>query len=507
MKALFHILGIVIISQSIVFSQSPNWTNYTMRNASYPEGSYLTGFISETNVNGNDPGELLQKISGYAKDQLVENILVEIKSISTLNIHNVNTVTQEEFQKNSTSFSNATIAGLKTETYYDQKKKIGFAFSFAKKSEVKNHYENEISTLLDKCNTNFELASSHKDQNNNQGALKMLFQTQTFIKNIEHAQTILITLTGKYDLTSLKRNESRIIKMKTESEINKVRNTQQFTLEDAAYYIAFALNTQTENLNAPVRVSNFTYQDTPMGSIFSRRLQSSLEQKLIQEGYKVANQAVENDGFVLRGSYWEEGDKLKITGILRDQKTSSAIASVDCYLPKSTLNNASISFTPENYKQALINMKELAKDEIKGGGLNIDLYTNKGKDNLIYTEGEELKLFVRANRECYMRFIYHLADGSKVLLLDNYYINHDNVNQVYELPYEFECAEPFGIETLQLNAQAQPFPPLATKEEYGYNFILDDTNTIITKTRGFKKKTDTEEIKAEKRMVFTTMKD
>ena len=177
----------------------------------------------------------------------------------------------------------------------------------------------------------------------------------------------------------------------------------------------------------------------------------------------------------------------------------------DTFLPIVSLESRGIAYTPENYKQALINMKEFAKDEVKGGNLNIDVYTNKGKENLIFTEGDVLKLFVRANRECYLRFVYHLADGSKVLLLDNYYINRDNVNQVYELPYEFECAEPFGIETLQLNAQGEPFEALNVRSEYGYDFILDDTQTIITKSRGFKKSKSETDIKAEKRLVFTTM--
>src|SRR5687768_9566041 len=116
-------LGIVI---TVKAQLEPRWVNYNMRNSSYPTSKYLSGFASEINTQEVDQNDLLNKLEGLAKDQLVENIMVDIRSISTLNIHNVNTETQETFKHNSTSFSQAKISGLKTERYYDPKKKIGY---------------------------------------------------------------------------------------------------------------------------------------------------------------------------------------------------------------------------------------------------------------------------------------------------------------------------------------------------------------------------------------------
>jgi hypothetical protein len=67
-----------------------------------------------------------------------------------------------------------------------------------------------------------------------------------------------------------------------------------------------------------------------------------------------------------------------------------------------------------------------------------------------------------------------MADGSQVLFVDNYYISSDKVNKVYELPYEFECSAPFGVETIQLSAQSEPFKKLNTKIVDGYEFVSDD---------------------------------
>ena len=488
-------------------AQTPSWVNYVNRMTDYPESTHLVGYVAEVNTTDQTPEDLLQRLSGLAKDQLVENILVDIKSISTLNIHNVNTETQETFKRNSTSVSNATIAGLKAETYYDKRKKTAYAIATAKKHEVIKHYSNEISNSLDQINTNYQITKNQIEAGDNQKALVSLFQIQTAIKNVEHSLTMLVTLSGDFNHPGLKRSEINSYKVKLDKDLNSVRNTEQFSLEDAAFYIAYALHTQLADKTTPILVNNFSYQDTPMSSAFSRRLQASVSQKLVSQGFIIATQGGQNiKSLVLSGSYWEEGSKLKVSALLRNQDNGAAISSAECYLPKETVTSLGITFTPENYKQAMVNMKMFAKNEVKGGALQLELFTNKGKDNLIFTEGEMLKLFVKANRECHLRFIYHLADGSKVMLLDNYYIDRDHVNQVYELPYSFECADPFGVETLQLNAQSEPFERLATKSEYGYEFIVEDTEAIITKTRGFKKAKTSENIKAEKRLIFTTMK-
>ncbi|HYF68449.1 MAG TPA: hypothetical protein VD884_09940 [Ohtaekwangia sp.] len=478
----------------------PKWINYTLRTNMYPSAEYLTGFASEINTQNVDQNELLSKLEGVSKNQLVENIMVDIRSISTLNIHNVNSETQETFRHNSTSFSQAKVSGLKTERYYDVKKKTGYAFSYALKRDVIKLYTNEIDQKLAEIRTAITSAKSLDKQN----SLKKYFTTQSSFRTIEEAQTLISTLTAKYDDATLKRAQVNELKLQVDEKINALRNSNQLSLDEAAGFLAFGLSLQTGQLSKSLRLANFTYRDTPMASPFSRKLRNVLEQTLVTESkYNVVNETSRSQGFVLTGTYWEDKDKLKVTSLLRDEITGDAIASASCYIPLSSLSD--IAFMPENYHDAMVNMKVFARDEMKGGELQVEVMTNKGKDGEIYDEGEIMKLFVRTNRECYVRFIYHLADGSKVLLLDNYYINRDNVNLVYELPYTFECAEPFGVETLQVNAQTAMFEPLTTHHADGYEFIDENTEQILVKTRGFKRKDD-EILKAEKIMVITTMK-
>lgn len=491
------------------FAQAPNWTIFEYRNNNYPPDKYLVGFSSEEVGQNQNQDQLIERLSNYAKNQLVEGIQTEIKAASTLNMTNVNGDTNEEFKLMSSSSSHATIAGLKVETYVDQGKKTStaYAFAYTLKSDVVELYENEISKFTE--NVGQVMASVESDimASKNENALKKLFNLQTGFREVEHAQAVITTLTGDFNRASLKRAEVSAIKEKTQQKINLILTRDEFSIEDAAWYISRALKLQLKDETQPIRVSNFTYENSPMGSPFSRRFKFAIEQKLIVEGLKVSNRGDDTNDLVLYGTYWEESDRLKVITILRSQQTAEALAGSESFIPVVDLEQKGIAFKPQNYKDALIAEQQFAKDEVKGGDMNIEIWTDKGTENLIYAGGERLKLFVRANKECYIRLVYHLADGSKVLLLDNYYIDRDKVNTVYELPYTFECAEPFGVETLQMNAQNKPFELLRYKSEYGYDFITDDLQTIIKKTRGIKRLSAAEEedLKAERRLVFTTI--
>ena len=115
-----------------------------------------------------------------------------------------------------------------------------------------------------------------------------------------------------------------------------------------------------------------------------------------------------------------------------------------------------------------------------------------------------MQAYVRVNMPSYIRFIYHLADGERTLLLDNYYIDESKVNMVYQIPEEFVCAAPFGAEFLQAFARTEAFEPLKTTGVDGYDMIDENLNEFLPRMRGFKK-LKKEVQQAENMVVITTM--
>ena len=336
-------------------------------------------------------------------------------------------------------------------------------------------------------------------------------ETLSVFREVEEAQTILVAL-GVADENSIKRTKVVALKSEIDKKINLQSNSVKNTVSDLAFFISQGLKLQMPKINGNVSLSVFNYQDTKFGSSFSKILFDNLEQKLISNSkYNILNVnefngdvTKKNIDYIITGNYWEENNFLKVIVTLRNLKTGKALASIESKLSKEYFTNNKIAYLPENFINANSKINNFAKDEVVGGDLNLEVWTSKGNENLLFEENDTLSLYIRVNKKCYVRFIYHLADGSSVLLLDDYYIGTDKINKVYRLPEEFICAEPFGAEVLQVNAQTEKFPPIVTESKYGYDFITENLESIIKKSRGFKKTND-EMMKAETRLVITTM--
>ncbi len=517
MKNYFLILYLVLTSlnYNLAFGQAPAWIKYEHRQAFYPDKTFLTGFSSEINLFDSDVNELLEKCKDNAKKTLIESVQVSIKSVTVSGINsanfNNNPETYEYIKHSSVSYSNVDVAGLISETYYDKKKETAYAFLYVKKTDLISLYKQKVDSKLQSLEQMDSYAEDSKNKGQSQNALEKLLECLPVFRELEEAQSILAGL-GIADETTIKSKRTLELKSKIDKSIDELNNSAKNSISDLAYFIANGLKIQKPDLEGTIGLSNFNYQDTKIGSPFSKRLYQELEQKLItttkynihkQENFDKGAKP-DNFNYIITGTYWEENDYLKVIVVVRNFATGKAEATIESKLSKNFCTQNSIEFLPENFVNANIKNKTFSENEIVGGDLDLEIWTNKGNENLLYTEGDTLKLYLRANKECYVRFIYYLADGSSVLLLDDYYIGIDKVNKVYQLPDEFICSQPFGVELLQVNAQTEKFEPLITKLVDGYRYITEDLKVIIEKNRGFKK-LDNKIAKTEKRMIITTM--
>ncbi len=138
----------------------------------------------------------------------------------------------------------------------------------------------------------------------------------------------------------------------------------------------------------------------------------------------------------------------------------------------------------------------------KKASFHLDIKTNKGANNLVFQESEELRLFFQVNRPCLLRTIYKLADGSLILLDDDREVNTPETKKWVELGDGFEVAPPFGTEELYVFAQEKPFPKLVVEKIDGYAYIKEGLPNALRKTRGLKKKNNL----LEKKLQLTTKK-
>jgi len=120
--------------------------------------------------------------------------------------------------------------------------------------------------------------------------------------------------------------------------------------------------------------------------------------------------------------------------------------------------------------------------------LSINCKTDKGDKNLIYKEGETMRLYVKVNRPCHLRVFYRLADGQIILFENDRQISNSEVERFIEIGDGFEASPPFGDEQLYAFVQNSPFKALQTKEDTGYNFVTEGLPETLMKTKAFKKK-------------------
>jgi len=497
------LLGLTIIASA----QKSEWINFDKRQQLYPASRYFTGFSMSEVDRKTDLGEVYEKLKKNATGNLTNSIQVTVESVSTLNTLEFDKEFHQEFREKLASFSRVELSGIEILTFYEKRKKMAYALAYVKKSEMIIHYQKIINDKKNSISQVIKLAEQYKNSGDNDDALKTYYKCMPLFKEVEQAQTIIILLeASKQGLQEIKDYELQVKKA-----ISQLHKSTQLDLQDVCSFMAFGLKMQTGAFYKGILLASFTFEDTKMGSSFSRRFKKEFEKELINTGnYKISDQSNipkinrQSPEYIIKGTYWTEGDKLKIIATLRNIKTGKPHASVDGFLPIAWLKKNNISWKPENFAQAHQNMLQFRKDEIVDGNMHLDVWTNKGNESPIFEENDTLGFYIRVSHPCYIRIINYFADGSRVLLVDNEYIGSDKVNKIVRVGEKFLCASPFGAEVLQVNAQTDKFNPLVTEEKWGYIFIVDELYKILQNTRGFKP-IKNEDLRAEKRIVVTTM--
>ena len=154
---------------------------------------------------------------------------------------------------------------------------------------------------------------------------------------------------------------------------------------------------------------------------------------------------------------------------------------------------AELVLHPMNFEDALRDQNLLAEGEIHSGDLRVEVWTDRGRRGVLYSERESLQLFFRVNRSAWVRIIYVLQNGMQVPIEDGYHVTPPLANRVIEYPGSFEVVPPFGIEHIYATAFTEEPPPLSTRRVMlagePYEIIADGMDSLV-RTRGLRRKAD-----------------
>lgn len=208
---------------------------------------------------------------------------------------------------------------------------------------------------------------------------------------------------------------------------------------------------------------------------FSRELQQLLRDRLA-----VVTELDEAD-YLLRGRYDYDEGGMSIHLLLTNLQGVKA-------------GSSSVRIAPELYSFYEYKPVESGFDQLLQSGLVIEgdlrvqVFTHAGEEDLAFVGGEELSLYVKANKPCYLYVINHVfkeAGGKKSILLPLqdfvegreqylYPIGAMEVNRLVELG-EFVVSAPFGVEAVQVMASTKrpALPAHQIDPESGFTVIAE----------------------------------
>lgn len=269
--------------------------------------------------------------------------------------------------------------------------------------------------------------------------------------------------------------------------------------DDALATLAALLRRQGVG-EARLEVAPFTYGVTLFSSSFGRESARRLEAALASNPAATSPGGAPLGGpLAARGTYLEAGGEIRLSVLVRNAEDGRAVASAHAAFPEAAVPRE-LPLKPQNFEEALRDQRVFAEGEEVAGDLRLELWTQRGRRDLVLRRGERVRLHLRVNRPAWVRLSYLLADGTKVVLAQDFHIDASKVNQEVQYPGEFEVAPPFGIEQLHamaFTARPKPVPTVLTVIE-GVPY------ETVTATRGLRRREGPEQV-AEATLTMTTL--
>ncbi|MGD0337701.1 MAG: DUF4384 domain-containing protein [Bacteroidota bacterium] len=525
MRIAFLSLSLSMLLSGFIAAETPEWVKNLGKSVRYPEQLYITGFGMAKLDKEENQAQCLQLAVDRARKTLIEKIRVRVQSVASSETKEINEKIGSYYTNVIQTSSNLELDGLQTESYYDDDDGIAYGFTFINREQVTDANREKTKNLRKEIQGHLANGRRFEDAKQRTQALNEFLACYPLLRKIEEAMAIISASESNVAKAFAELEDSTatdvVSSIEVQQAVTRLIQRPVDTIDEIAWCIAYMLKNQTGIPGKTVMVVPFTYQDTRLGSPFSRYFKQSLEDQLIELAqWSIVQQTAEfqpktrdvgreyaqasGAEYVLSGTYWEMPNEVKFQAIVRQVSDARIIASTEHIAPTSVIQASNLSIKPQNFKEAFADQKEFNTGEVIDGGLNLEVWTNKGAENLIFTNGERLTVSLRVNMPCYVRFIYHLANGKRALLLNNHYIDETKVNKVYEIPQEFECFPPFGAEFLQVFARTEPFEKVETVQQDDYEILKEDLSDILATTRGLKK-VNPKVLQVETRITITTM--
>jgi hypothetical protein len=503
--------------------EKPDWVRTFGKTDAFPPSTYVTGFGMSASDASMSAADKLAYARNMALSELVKVLQVNISSENLVNQFSTMVKGREElvdeYRSRVVARSEMSLDGVQYQEYSaGGRSDPTYALAYLEKEPARVRCRNRFKEKIQR------LVTVQTEGNRQLAAREIAAARNTFLE--------CDRLVSEIEQTVMMLDLLGVPKAMTDEDLKTVLDVKQKSrdlwkaaagsLEEAAELLAMKLAAQKPP-KGKLQVNALMLEDWYQYSQFSARFRTDLEHKVGEKtglrpldmekadftpgsaGKFRAGLAAGAD-YVLTGNYFLKPNTNQPEFVhcyvrVLDAKTSATVASADARLTMAAVG--SLELKPRNFLQMLEDQRVFNRDEFVGGGLNLEVWTSRGAENLIFEDGEDIKIFVRVNKPAYVRFIYHLNNGARIVpdpRFVNFHVPEDRVNKVVELPAEFTICPPFGAETMQFFAYSQEEPGLATQKKT----IEGQPYDVVVDGRGIRMKIQAPE-KAERRITVTTI--
>ncbi len=475
-----------------VLAAEPDWVMSGGTSPKYSPRTHLLGF-------GVAAGSDIEAAKSQASAQLAQQITVRIESEQS----DVSAEKNGQQTYAVTAFTRATtdvrVSGMKFETYSGGGKAYALAVLVRATAASERRVERDR-LLLEAKEAVLRGEQMKRDEAT---AMRTYLGARTALAEALDHEAIARVLAGQDEVSAGLPQQVAALNSTIDGAVASLLKTATTTLESCESSLALQLSQQGIASGSNVTVAPLSYGVTSFSSLFGRKIATDLEAKIAQSKL-LAGKAV-SGALAIKGTYTDDGDVVRVIIVARDAVSGRAIASAEASAKKSALPK-DLALVPQNLQQALVDQKILAQGEDVTGKLSVEVWTSKGRSNLVFGAKEEVKVFMRVNKPCFVRLVYLLASGMKVPLEQAYYIDASKTNFAVEYPDTFEVTAPFGVEYLHAVAFTEKPEPLPTVPKIvdGEKYEVVTETVALVKHRGLTKK-KAEAQTAEAILTLTTM--
>lgn len=489
-----YVLLLLIFSGVYLYSAKPQWVLTLGIETNYNKDKYLTGFgIAQEKGKSLENFETakiaaLNDVSGSIRTKIISNLelIEEEKNGEATSIAKVNIQTSVYLE----------LSGIKEyQKYYDRKKRRYYALCVIEKQALLNNFAIKRKELLEEYKSKVSLIKEYIKKNNIKQASNEYLDSNKTLERIN--QNYLISnfiKDGKENLTGL----YKLFKIKGEV-YNNIKTTQINSFEDAGKMILNHFN----NIDLKNKTFAFIpafYKTTKISSEFFYYLTEHCTSILEKKGAVLKGLLNDYDlpDYIFKGSFYDTKNGYKVLYSITDTKQKIKLATSEIDLSNEFVKSTGFNILPDNIKIAVKDSKSFSVASLEDTKIQISAWTNKGSENPIFKQGEEVEFYVQVNKSGYISILYHLSGKKRIRtpLIENYYIPPKNIYKPVKISDTFEVYPPYGSETAQIFFSTIPQEPFKTEsaniDGEKYDILAEDFEVFLIQKRGLKKKKEQE---------------